>query len=142
MNQLKNELKANASSIQSDLGGGLNGHLGLITTAIEYTSIDNTPYTRYNNPPPLNIPRATAQHEANRWREEHKEQQTLFREQVSLEKTLFKLMSDALPAMYLMPFRNDESHAISIPISDILDNLLLTYGVIEEEEVLEAESNL
>ena len=51
-------------------------------------------------------------------------------------------MSDALPAMYLMPFRNDESHAISIPISDILDNLLLTYGEIEEEEVLEAESNL
>ena len=78
LNQLKNELKANASSIQSDLGGGLNGHLGLITTAIEYTSIDNTPYTRYNNPPPLNIPRATAQHEANRWREEHKEQQMLF----------------------------------------------------------------
>lgn len=51
-------------------------------------------------------------------------------------------MSDALPSMYMMPFCNKESNAISLPISDILQNLLLPYGVIEEEEVLEAKINL
>lgn len=78
LNQLKNKLKTNASSIQSDLGGGLNGHLGMITTAIEYTSVDVTLYTRHVNPPPLVILRSTQQYKVNRWREEHKENKMLF----------------------------------------------------------------
>ena len=142
LNKLKNQLKTNASSIQSHLGGAINGHLGLITTTLEYTTIDATSYIWHVNPPPLNSPRNTQQHEANREREDHKEQRLLFWEQVALEKTLLKLMSDALPNIYLLPFRNDESNAILQPISDILNNLITTYGDIEEEEVLKINSVL
>ena len=33
---LKQELKANASRVTSDLGGGAHGHLGLVFTLVEY----------------------------------------------------------------------------------------------------------
>ena len=32
---IKNELKTNVSSVTTDLGGGLNGHVGIVTTPVE-----------------------------------------------------------------------------------------------------------
>ena len=39
LKRLKNELRANASSVDCDLGGGDHGYLGLILTEEEYTRI-------------------------------------------------------------------------------------------------------
>ena len=41
---LKDKLRANATKITSELGGGAHGHLGLILTAVEYASVSATPY--------------------------------------------------------------------------------------------------
>ena len=41
---LKKELKANASTVTSDLGGGGHGHLGLVLTPHEYSMISAVPY--------------------------------------------------------------------------------------------------
>ena len=41
---IKNELKSNACSVASDLGGGTHGHLGLVLTAAEYAAISQIPY--------------------------------------------------------------------------------------------------
>ena len=35
LRRIKNEIKANAASVPSDLGGGVHGHLGLILTVQE-----------------------------------------------------------------------------------------------------------
>ena len=43
---IKNELKSNASSVPCDLGGGNNGHLGLILTPAEQLVISPTIYVR------------------------------------------------------------------------------------------------
>ena len=40
------ELKENAISVHSNLGGGNHGHLGLLMTDPHYTLIVNTPYVR------------------------------------------------------------------------------------------------
>ena len=61
---IKDELKANATKITSDLGGGANGHLGLVLTPLEYTHISVVPYVRHLNPPPLVIPAGTPNYEA------------------------------------------------------------------------------
>ena len=42
----KNQLKANAFGVTSDLGGGANSHLGLVCTANEYLNVDHTAYVR------------------------------------------------------------------------------------------------
>lgn len=63
---IKDELKANVSAIQSDLGGGANGHLGLVCTFAEYANISAIPYIRHVNPVMPIIANNTTQYHANR----------------------------------------------------------------------------
>ena len=44
LKRLKQELRANASSVESDLGGGDHGYLGLVITNAEYTTVTATPF--------------------------------------------------------------------------------------------------
>ena len=53
---IKDKIKANASSIHSELGGGMHGHLGAVTTPAEYAHVSPTPYVEPVNPPPLVVP--------------------------------------------------------------------------------------
>ena len=48
--KIKDELKANAASVPSDLGGGAHGHLGLVLDATEYVAVTTTPYFRLTHP--------------------------------------------------------------------------------------------
>lgn len=50
LKRLKTELRANASSVESDLGGGDHGYLGLVLSATEYANI--------RPPPPAFVPPA------------------------------------------------------------------------------------
>ena len=49
--KLKRECKANAKSVRIDLGGGAQGHLGLVSTATAYACIaPGTPFIRPSLP--------------------------------------------------------------------------------------------
>ena len=63
---IKDELKANATTVPTELGGGENGHLGLVLTPEEYTNVSAIPYDRPVHPGALVIDPGTTQHEANR----------------------------------------------------------------------------
>ena len=58
LKRLKDELRANASSVECNLGGGDHGYLGLVLTNAEYTSITPRPpaFVPPNYPPNLVIP--------------------------------------------------------------------------------------
>ena len=57
LKRLKLELQSNASSVETDLGGGNHGYLGLVLTDVEYASIPHTvPFVPPNYPPALVIP--------------------------------------------------------------------------------------
>ena len=47
---LMDELKANASSVPTTLGGGNYGHLGLLLLAPRYAQLSGTPFVIPNNP--------------------------------------------------------------------------------------------
>ena len=72
------ELKANAASVMSDLGGGLYGHLGLLLTAAAYLRLTPHPYVRPPRPAALVIPHGTTNHEAPRLREEWNKEKEYF----------------------------------------------------------------
>ena len=57
LKRLKTELPANAISIDTDLGGGNHGYLGLVLTDVEYARITPTPlpFVPLNFPGPLVI---------------------------------------------------------------------------------------
>ena len=50
LKKLKTELKANASRVTSDLGGGGHGHLGLVLSLREYSMISAIMYARPVHP--------------------------------------------------------------------------------------------
>ena len=77
---LKKALKANAASVQSDLGSGTYGHLGPILDDSTYTHLKTHRYVAPVHPGALTIPDNTALHEAVRLLEYHQENIFLFRE--------------------------------------------------------------
>ena len=56
LNILLDELKANASSVTSNLGGGMYGHLGLLLSCIRYATLSATSFVSHTNPGPFNPP--------------------------------------------------------------------------------------
>ena len=56
LKRLKQELRANASSVESDLGGGDHRYLGLVLMDVEYAKISNTPFVAPTYPTNLRIP--------------------------------------------------------------------------------------
>ena len=58
VHKLWNEIKANARSVYSHLGGGTHLHLGLVLMAAQYKDIPTTVFTCPAHPGPLAIPLA------------------------------------------------------------------------------------
>ena len=91
LKRLKLELQANASSVETDLGGGNHGYLGLILTDQEYATIPNTqPFAAPNYPPPLLIPTTSTQMQAIKLKEQHNEGKRLYLECKNIEKALLR----------------------------------------------------
>ena len=61
LKRLKQELCANASSVESDLGSGDHGYLGLVLSNADYASVSDTAFVAPNYPQPLTIPPGTSQ---------------------------------------------------------------------------------
>ena len=81
LKRLKLELQANASSVETDLGGGNHGYLGLVLTDAEYAAVPNTqPFVAPTYPPPLVIPTNVTQIQALELKETHEEQKRLYLE--------------------------------------------------------------
>ena len=71
LKDLKDELRANAASVPSDLGGGIYGHLGLVLSAAEYAPITPQAYIRPADPGALQIAHGTPVHDALCLRDTH-----------------------------------------------------------------------
>ena len=139
---IKNELKANAGKVQCELGGGNNGHLGLVLSDPEYALVNPTvPYVRPAHPGPV-APVGTTQIQNSNMRAQYNEDLRLFREANAVEEALIKQLSDALPPHYLKKYRNQHSNKITTPIRTILEDLFQTYGAITEEQLADKEATL
>ena len=87
---LFDQLKANAQSVRSLLGGGHHRHFGMVLTPAQYAPLSDVPYVFPPHPGPLQIPAGTAQHEAIRLRAEHEDAIALFREPLDVKQALIK----------------------------------------------------
>ena len=135
---IKDELKANAGSVTSDLGGGHYGHLGLVLSPAEYLNVSAMPYVRPVHPGQLTIPAGISQHEATRLRNDHNTAIKVFRETVDVEKALIKQLVAAIDSTYLKSLRNATTNSITAPLHDVLDHLFTRYGQVESETLEDA----
>ena len=132
---LKQELKANASRVTSDLGGGAHGHLGLVLDPTEYANISGTPYVHTAHPGTLTILAGTTHHEATRLTVEHAERVRVFRESVELEKVLVNQTCNALDETFYKERVNPATNTVTEKLSDFLSWLFTTYGDIDSDTI-------
>ena len=142
LKRLKQELRANASSVESDLGGGDHGYLGLVLDDPEYATISGTPFVAPTYPTALTIPATATQVEALNLREQHKEQKRAYLECKNVEKALQRHIQDAIEDKYLESMVNEDTQLIDEDIPTVLLYLFDTYGKIPSEEVKQKEAEI
>ena len=124
------------------MGGGAHGHLGLVLPADEYALVSPVPYAFPVHPGALHIPAGTAQHEAIRLRDEHKERIRVYREALGVQQALLKQIVAAVDEEYLKELRNEHTNAITLTIPEILSHLTTTYGQVDSSDLRKQEEQL
>ena len=143
LQELKDELKANAATVSSNLGGGSHGHLGLIMTLAEYTNLaPETPYITPVHPGPLIIAEGTTQHNSTRLTREHNEQIRVFRESVDVKQALIKQIVASIETKYLKTLRNSVTNTITRSVPEILTYLFHRYGRVNPDTLCQKETEL
>ena len=143
LKRLKNELRANSSSVDSDLGGGDHGYLGLVLNDAEYSRVvPNTPFIAPRFPGSLNIPRGTDTIDAINLREEHKRNTGLYRECREVEKALIRHITTAIEAKYIDNLKNPDTDLIEDDIPTVLQYLFNNYGKVPTRIVKEKETEV
>ena len=134
---LLNEIKSNAMSVHSDLGGGENGHLGLVVSANTYQTLvpGATPYRRPRNPGRFVIEGRETQHQIAQHRAEHAEQLRVFKEVIGVERALLQQLVSAIEPKYLKALRLPITNRLNATIPDIFLHLFTNYGDISPSEL-------
>ena len=144
LKRLKTELRANGSSVDTDLGGGDHGYLGLVLSDPEYARIQPTPtpFVAPNFPGALILDPALTAVQQVQERETQKEQVALYRECKNVEKALLRHIQTALEEKYLEAMVDDDTGLIEDDIPTVLDYLFTTYGKVTAEEVKNKEAEV
>ena len=125
---LRRELKANASSVYSNIGGGTHGHLFLVISPTQFNLLSNAAFIKPLHPGPLTIPKDTTAAMVVVVKDQYNEQILLFREVNGVEKALISQIVSAINAAFLTLLRNRATNAIPGTVHPVLDYLNDTYG--------------
>lgn len=143
LKRLKKELQANASSVETDLGGGNHGYLGLVLTDQEHNSIPDTqPFVPPTYPPPLVIPSTATAIEALQMKEQHNEQKRLCLECKNVEKALLRHAQEALEDKHVAALVDPYTNLITADITQTLDYLFCNFGKVSSEEALQRKAEV
>ena len=134
LERLLKELKANASTVHSNLGGGAHGHLGLVISPASYRHLSATPFTRPAFPGTAAvIPPGSTQHAARTLRIQFDEALRVYHEVENVDKALKQQIVQAIEPKYLDAVRNRTSDTITIPVFEVMEHLFNTYSEITPE---------
>jgi hypothetical protein len=139
--KLERECKANAKSVRSDLGGGQQGHLGLISSAPAYARIaPGTPFHRPALPAPPVTDGTAAVIAASR---QHYDKQTsAFNKCALIKRTIVQQINTALDDDILASLINDATGLLIGTIPDIMQELYDTYGTVTPQARTTAKAKL
>ena len=140
--QLIVDLQANAQSVHSNLGGGANGHLGLIMTPTQYAIHSTTPYVRPTHPGTLTIPVGTTRLAADDMERNHTEALRVFHEVRGVEQALMQQLVTAIDSKYLIAFKNRATGQFNGHLMQIIQHLRITYGKISPAQLISYEAEV
>ena len=115
---LRRQIRGNAISVHTTLGGGKYGYLGLTCHDDEYSEIvDTEPYKRPENPRELKVTEGAIQYQIVQQKFEHEEATKLFREVLGVERALIQQITGAIDPKYIQALRNPVTHKINKLVS-------------------------
>ena len=123
LKRLKQELRANASSVESDLGGGNHRYLGLVLDNDEYTTVSPTAFSAPEYPAALTIPSTATQVKALSLWEQHKDNKRAYYECKNVEKALQRHIQDAIEDKYLESLIDEDTQLINEDVPTVLHYL-------------------
>eukprot|EP00957_Ditylum_brightwellii_P180906 13782443-Ditylum_brightwellii.AAC.1 len=134
---LQNEVRANMQSVTTILGGGRNGHLGMVMTPTNYALIPGT--SIYDRPPQptLVLPAGRMQYQIAQAKEQYYNDLCLFDECNTVEKIIIQEVVDTIDSKYLTAICDPAMHQITLSIPEILDHLFDNYSNIMAEKLCE-----
>jgi uncharacterized coiled-coil protein SlyX len=141
--RMQRELRANASSVYSDLAGGEHGHLFLVLTDVQIGIVaPNQQYDRPQHPGPLVIPDGQTAAQIQAQRDTHTEKVRSFREVNAVEAALIQQINKAIDTPYLDALRNSFTNKLKGPIASIMAHLKNTFGQVTVLQIDKAEEEL
>ena len=137
---MEDQLKANALTVYSTLGGGNHGYLGLVLHPSQYAQVSNTPFVMPNPPVPFQISQNEAAHEAQIRLSQHTMQIKLFQEATGVKKALLQQIVKSVDAPYLKALRSNITNTLEhLQIYDILGHLFTSYGYVSPTKLKQYE---
>jgi hypothetical protein len=128
LTKLRKECKANRKSVPTTLGGGLQGHLGLITSTVAYAqSAPGTPFTRPTLPVLANQADAT-QFQIHEGQHTFSEQTKTYNLCNQVDRSIIQLINSAIDNNCLADLYDKETRLLTGTIPEILQTLFDTYG--------------
>ena len=138
---LKNEIKANALSVHSNLGGSQHGNLGLVISPEAYAHVSNTPYDTPVYPAELVVSTTASRHVADHSTRTHTESLRVFHEVCRIERTLFQQLVAAVDPSYLAAVRDRTTGQFSDNVYTTIQHLIFTYGCMSPSQLNQLESD-
>ena len=134
---LLNEVKSNAMSVHSDLGGGENGHLGLVVSPATYQTVvpDGVPYRKPANPGRFVIEGRETGAQITQRRAEHAKRVRVFKEVIGVERAIIQQIVSAVEPKYLKALRLPTTNRLDASIPAIFTHLFTNYGDISPTEL-------
>ena len=143
LNTLYKQLKANAKSIHSPLGGGSNGHQGMIMTPIAYARIPGAvAWQQPEYPGTINIPVNATQHQSNTIRDQWNENMRNFNLATNVNRILKSQLMQAIDEPYLADHIDDDTGDLTTDIPTTMASLFREYGDIESSVIREKENTI
>ena len=127
----------NASSVQSDLGGREDGHLGLVYFQDVYqTLVPNAdPNLQPDNPGCLQLELGMAQYEIDQARDEHADKTGVFCKVIGVERALCQQLVMAIKPKYLQALWTPGTNKLTQTIPEIFYHLFSRYGDVTPQDL-------
>ena len=140
--KLEKECKANGKSVRTTLGGGLQGHLGLVSSTIAYQRVSpGVPFVRPILPILPDLTNATAAQIADARQLHHDDMET-FKACNLIERTIIQQINTAIDEACLADLIDDETGLLEGTIPEIMKELFDTYGAITPQSLTAAKAKL
>ena len=139
LHKLRNKIKANTKSVNSNIVAGAHGHIGLVLTDAQYALISPSPFFYPTHSGMLIIPDGTTAHTKSNMRISQTDEVHIFREVTGVEQALVQHIFSNVKEAYLVNICNRTTNSINDTVADVLPHPQDTYVQLMPHGILECE---